>query len=50
LPVNILIGAGVPDHRQLAGLGVARISHGHGPWADAMARLTREAKAVFDLF
>ena len=47
LPVNILIGEGVPDHRTLAALGVARISHGHGPWAAAMAWLKREAEAVF---
>ncbi len=49
LPVNILIGEGVPDHRRLAELGVARISHGHGPWAAAMAWLKREAEAVFAL-
>ena len=49
LPVNILIGEGVPDHRRLAELGVARISHGHGPWAAAMAWLEREAEAVFAL-
>lgn len=47
LPVNILIGEGVPDHRTLGDLGVARISHGHGPWAAAMAWLKREAEAVF---
>ncbi len=39
LPVNILVGQGVPDHKTLASLGVARISHGHGPWAAAMAWL-----------
>ncbi len=49
LPVNILIGEGVPDHRRLADLGVARISHGHGPWAAAMAWLKREAEAVLAL-
>lgn len=50
LPVNILIGEGVPGHRRLAELGVARISHGHGPWAAAMAWLQCEAEAVFGLF
>jgi 2-methylisocitrate lyase-like PEP mutase family enzyme len=50
LPVNILIGEGVPGHKELASLGVARISHGHGPWAAAMATLRREAEAVFGLF
>ena len=44
LPVNILRGAGGPTHKELAGLGVARISHGHQPWAAAMAWL--EAQAV----
>lgn len=47
LPVNILIGAGVPDHRRLAELGVARISHGHGPWAAAMDWLAAEAKKIY---
>jgi 2-methylisocitrate lyase-like PEP mutase family enzyme len=44
LPVNILVGDGVPDIKTLAGLGVARISHGHGPWAKAMADLAEAAK------
>lgn len=46
LPVNILTGPGVPDHKTLAGLGVARISHGHGPWAKAMNDLEQAAKAA----
>ncbi len=46
LPVNILMRAGVPDHKALAGLGVARISHGHGPWAAAMGWLEGEARKV----
>ena len=46
LPVNILMNPGVPDHRALADLGVARISHGHGPWADAMRRLEEDARAA----
>jgi 2-methylisocitrate lyase-like PEP mutase family enzyme len=46
LPVNILMGAGIPDHKALAGLGVARISHGHGPWAAAMDWLEGEARKV----
>jgi 2-methylisocitrate lyase-like PEP mutase family enzyme len=44
LPVNILVGEGIPDIKTLAGLGVARISHGHGPWAKAMADLAAAAK------
>lgn len=47
LPVNILRGKGGPTHKDLAGLGVARISHGHQPWAAAMAWLTAEAGRVF---
>ena len=44
LPVNILVGQGVPDIKTLAGLGVARVSHGHGPWAKAMDDLAAAAK------
>ncbi len=47
LPVNILIGEGVPDHKRLAELGVARISHGHGPWAAAMDWLADEARKIY---
>ncbi|MBA3940118.1 MAG: isocitrate lyase/phosphoenolpyruvate mutase family protein [Sphingopyxis sp.] len=47
LPVNILRGKGGPTHRELAALGVARISHGHQPWAAAMAWLAGEAARVF---
>jgi 2-methylisocitrate lyase-like PEP mutase family enzyme len=46
LPVNIMMGPGVPDHKALAELGVARISHGHGPWAAAMDWLEGEARKV----
>jgi len=46
LPVNILRGKGGPTHRDLANLGVARISHGHQPWAAAMAWLTAQAAQV----
>jgi len=45
-PFNILMRAGVPDHKMLASLGVARISHGHGPWAAAMDWLEGEARKV----
>ena len=46
LPVNILRGKGGPTHKELAGLGVARISHGHQSWAAAMAWLTGQARQV----
>ena len=31
---------------ELAALGVARISYGHGPWAAAMNWLSQQAEAV----
>ena len=43
LPVNILMRPGCPDAKTLAVLGVARISHGHGPWAAAMDWLTSKS-------
>ncbi len=46
LPVNILRGKGGPTHKDLAALGVARISHGHQPWAAAMAWLSGQAAQV----
>ncbi|MDO9369977.1 MAG: isocitrate lyase/phosphoenolpyruvate mutase family protein [Sphingopyxis sp.] len=48
LPVNILRGKGGPTHKELAALGVARISHGHQPWAAAMAWLTAQAQQVLE--
>jgi 2-methylisocitrate lyase-like PEP mutase family enzyme len=48
IPVNILTGPNCPDHKTLASLGVARISHGHGPWAAAMDWLEGEARSVFE--
>jgi 2-methylisocitrate lyase-like PEP mutase family enzyme len=48
LPVNILMRVGCPDHKALAGLGVARISHGHGPWAAAMDWLQAEAEIALN--
>jgi len=46
LPVNILWSPACGDRAALAALGVARISHGHQPWAAAMAMLGREAERV----
>jgi 2-methylisocitrate lyase-like PEP mutase family enzyme len=46
LPVNIMAMPGVPDRRRLAALGVARISHGPGPYRGAMRWLTEAAKAA----
>ena len=47
LPVNILWGPGRGTKAELAALGVARISYGHGPWAAAMDWLKGQAEAVF---
>lgn len=47
LPVNVLWGTGRGTRDELAALGVARISYGHGPWAATMAWLGEQAKAVF---
>lgn len=46
LPVNVLWCREAGDRAALAALGVARISHGHQPWAAAMAWLAREAGTV----
>lgn len=46
LPVNILWSQPCGDRAALAALGVARISHGHQPWAAAMAWLGEQAVAV----
>jgi 2-methylisocitrate lyase-like PEP mutase family enzyme len=47
LPVNVLWGPGRGTKAELAALGIARISYGHGPWAAAMDWLAGQAKAVF---
>ncbi len=46
LPVNILRSPDGPGHAELARLGVARISHGHQPWAAAMKWLREQAVRV----
>ncbi|MEM8622547.1 MAG: isocitrate lyase/phosphoenolpyruvate mutase family protein [Pseudomonadota bacterium] len=45
LPVNIMALPGAPDRAALASVGVARISHGPGPWR-AMQSWLREAAAA----
>jgi 2-methylisocitrate lyase-like PEP mutase family enzyme len=47
LPVNVLWAKGRGTRAELASLGVARISFGHGPWAAAMAWFADQARAVF---
>ncbi|MEP5938528.1 MAG: isocitrate lyase/phosphoenolpyruvate mutase family protein [Erythrobacter sp.] len=50
IPVNIIwtpsSDGGFVDRKELADLGVARISHGHRPWAAAMQWLNEAAKAT----
>ncbi|MEM7498230.1 MAG: isocitrate lyase/phosphoenolpyruvate mutase family protein [Pseudomonadota bacterium] len=45
LPVNIMALPGAPDRAALADLGVARISHGPGPWR-AMQKWLADAAAA----
>ena len=47
LPVNIMAQPQAPDRRVLSELGVARISHGPGPYRAAMAAFTELASAAF---
>jgi len=46
LPVNIMAMPGVPDRKRLASLGVARVSHGPGPYRGAMQWLADAARAA----
>lgn len=46
LPVNVMVMPGVPSRARLAELGVARISHGPGPYRGAMQWLTEAARAA----
>jgi len=47
LPVNIMMFPGVPAAAELAKLGVARVSHGPGPYRLAMNALAEAARAEF---
>lgn len=47
LPVNIMASPATPPADRLAALGVARISHGPGPYRIAMQALTYAAKAIY---
>lgn len=46
LPVNVMALPGAPGRKRLAELGVARISHGPGPYRGAMQWLTEAAKSA----
>ena len=47
LPLNIMAGANTPPLDVLARCGVARLSHGPGPYAAAMKALEAQAKATY---
>lgn len=46
LPVNLMVVPGLPDLPALSALGVARVSHGPGPYRLAMQALTAAAQAA----
>lgn len=46
LPVNIMVEADTPSLSHLAGLGVARVSHGAGPYLTMMKLLEKAARAA----
>jgi 2-methylisocitrate lyase-like PEP mutase family enzyme len=46
LPVNAMMFPGMPDRKRLAELGIARISHGPGPYRQAMAALADAARTA----
>ncbi|WP_421779364.1 isocitrate lyase/PEP mutase family protein [Kiloniella litopenaei] len=47
LPVNIMMMAGCPSINELGNLGVARISHGPGPYRAAMAMIEKDCSALY---
>lgn len=47
IPINIMAFPGVPDAKRLGELGVARVSHGPGPYRLAMKALGDAARASF---
>ena len=47
MPVNVMRLPSMISNRDLAGLGVARISYGPAPWREAMAQVEAAASAVF---
>lgn len=48
LPINFMAFPGAPSTREVAAVGVARISHGPNPYRTAMAALTAAAQEAFD--
>lgn len=48
LPVNILVWPGAPGSKELADLGVARISYGGGSYRTTMEAFKKAGRAAFD--
>jgi methylisocitrate lyase len=48
LPLNVMVGEGTPALAVLARVGVARVSHGPGPYLKAMRAVEDAARAAFD--
>lgn len=48
LPLNVMVGDGTPPLRELAAMGVARVSHGPGPYLSAMKHLQGAARAAME--
>lgn len=46
LPVNVMVGTGTPALAELGVSGVARVSHGPGPYLTAMRALTEAARSA----
>ena len=46
LPVNVMVSSSTPTLAKLAELGVARVSHGPGPFRSAMKALEQAASAA----
>ena len=46
MPVNVMRLPGMPSNADLSRLGVARISHGPGPWREAMALVAAAARSA----
>ena len=47
IPVNLLFVKGIPSNKELADLGVARISYGHQPYTELMDILHMKAHQLF---
>ena len=46
IPVNVMVSAATPSLTALADIGVARVSHGPGPYRAAMVAVTEAARAA----